>query len=247
MHKWKESDDELVSMYINGKTYREIIVSTGVNSQYLVSLVKGKDRISKPKRNSSKAELLIKNDRPIVYMPDHPRAFQSGTLKGYVYQHIVVAEGKLGRSLGDEEVVHHLDENKHNNNPDNLVVFVNNSAHSRYHKCKNNGEFIHYEDGSVGFAKNPEKRICKTCGNVYYKDAEWTSDDHCSLECARHIGNGLFDNYPSKEELIDWVSKFPMTTCAQHFKCSDKCVRKWCTKYGIPESIFWAHNRSNKQ
>ena len=44
-----------------------------------------------------------------------------------------VAERKLGRKLLKEEVVHHIDRNKHNNSPENLLVFSNHSEHIGLH------------------------------------------------------------------------------------------------------------------
>ncbi len=40
----------------------------------------------------------------------------------YEYEHKIVAEKMLGRKLTDKEVVHHLDENRSNNSPDNLLI-----------------------------------------------------------------------------------------------------------------------------
>lgn len=47
--------------------------------------------------------------------------------------HRIVAEEILGRPLKDGEVVHHIDGNKHNNSPENIIVFQNQSEHAKWH------------------------------------------------------------------------------------------------------------------
>lgn len=64
-----------------------------------------------------------------IYKPDHPRAYSNG----YVYEHILVAEAKLGRPLAPSECVHHIDLDKTNNHPDNIQVFASDSEHARFH------------------------------------------------------------------------------------------------------------------
>ncbi|MFO5742549.1 HNH endonuclease, partial [Klebsiella pneumoniae] len=49
-----------------------------------------------------------------------------------VYEHRVVGEDTIGRSLYDDEEVHHLDENKLNNHPDNLLILPQ-SQHLKLH------------------------------------------------------------------------------------------------------------------
>lgn len=51
------------------------------------------------------------------------------------HQHRVVMERILGRKLNDDEIVHHIDENKKNNNPKNLQVMTQ-SQHARLHFTK---------------------------------------------------------------------------------------------------------------
>ena len=64
----------------------------------------------------------------VQQMPDHPRNHN-----GYVYQHVLVAEKKLGRFLEKHEVVHHCNGDRADNNPDNLMVFNSQSDHVRHH------------------------------------------------------------------------------------------------------------------
>jgi DNA-directed RNA polymerase subunit RPC12/RpoP len=47
--------------------------------------------------------------------------------------HRVVAEMKLGRPLSSEEVVHHIDGDKNNNDPKNLMVLPSQKEHARLH------------------------------------------------------------------------------------------------------------------
>ena len=49
------------------------------------------------------------------------------------HEHRVVAEKAIGRPLRAGEVVHHKDENKHNNSPDNLEVLGSQSEHAARH------------------------------------------------------------------------------------------------------------------
>ena len=57
------------------------------------------------------------------------------------HTHRVVAEQMLGRPLLKGEVVHHIDGNKRNNHPDNLMVFPSQSEHVRGHASHRGGGY----------------------------------------------------------------------------------------------------------
>lgn len=61
----------------------------------------------------------------------------SGACNGYVkvngiHEHRRIAEKKIGRPLEPDEIVHHMDGNKRNNKPENLIVMTQ-SEHIREH------------------------------------------------------------------------------------------------------------------
>ena len=63
----------------------------------------------------------------LVRSPEHPRA-----ANGYVFEHILIAEQKLGRPIGREEIVHHINGVKDDNRPENLSV-MSRADHAKLH------------------------------------------------------------------------------------------------------------------
>ncbi len=62
------------------------------------------------------------------WTPEHPNC----TKEGYVAEHRLVQEAKIGRLLLRTEVVHHIDGNRTNNAPENLQHFATNAEHLQH-------------------------------------------------------------------------------------------------------------------
>lgn len=71
---------------------------------------------------------IMKNGYKLVKRPGHSRA----NAGGYVREHLLVMEEKIGRPVLKTESVHHIDGNKTNNHPDNLGLFASHSEHLRH-------------------------------------------------------------------------------------------------------------------
>lgn len=133
----KPHDKEYITNYKFGTTSCEGCGKTFLRSypkQYMCPDCR--KLYKKPKKILTIPERLENGDRKIdhrsgyvyVYAPEHPEA----NTRGYVYEHRVVAEQSIGRRLLENEVVHHKDEVRSNNNPDNLQV-MDKADHARLH------------------------------------------------------------------------------------------------------------------
>lgn len=72
---------------------------------------------------------VASNGYVLLKMPGHHLA----DTRGYVYEHRLVAEQKLGRRLLEGEIPHHLNGDKTDNRPENIEVLPSRAHHMREH------------------------------------------------------------------------------------------------------------------
>lgn len=115
-------------------------------------------------------KLIKKGKYDYALVPEHPKA----TSNGYVLYHRVVMENSINRLLTENEEVHHIDKNPHNNSLSNLQL-VTKEEHRKIH--------------SVRLKTYVELR-CPMCSNtrIVLKHNSVDKDQYC---CGRHCG-GLF-------------------------------------------------------
>lgn len=172
------------------------------------------------------------NGYVLVKMPYHPRAIASGSYEGYVYEHIVVAENLMGRSLLEGEVVHHLDQNRQNNSPDNLLI-LSNPMHAKLHGWMNKYSFEPNKEFSERIKLGCIR--CIVCEYPIYPEFKY-----CSANCSK-IGARIVKDRPSKETLEKLVWSKPTTHISKDYGVSDKTIEKWCKIYSIekPPRGYW--------
>jgi len=65
----------------------------------------------------------------LINKPSHPLARKDG----YICEHRLVMEKKLGRYLTRKERVHHINGKKGDNRPENIELFAGTGEHTRHH------------------------------------------------------------------------------------------------------------------
>lgn len=90
-----------------------------------------------------------------IWIPEHPKA-----QKGYVFEHILIAEEVFGKYLPEKAKIHHVNQIKNDNRKENLVICQNLSYHMLLHaRIKARDE-----------CGNPNWRKCGVCEK--YDDPE---------------------------------------------------------------------------
>jgi hypothetical protein len=180
---------------------------------------------------NKKERIRYSNGYRLLYRPSHPKAMKSSAWKGFVYEHVLVAEKSLCRSLADDEVIHHLDQNRSNNREKNLLVLLR-GQHLKIHKW--------IENGAPGVKISGRNRVnsvkpkqCCVCGVTLQRKQRSTCSEKCKGLSTRKVVR------PSYEQLHKDVSEMSMVKVGKRYGVSDNTVRKWIEQYErvIPSQV----------
>lgn len=162
--------------------------------------------------------MKVVKDKTLGYLYFMDQSHPLSDKKGRVWHHRHVASEKIGRLVRADEIVHHLDENRSNNDPDNLEVMTN-TEHARRHAAEK------------GFCSVAAK--CEVCGTEYtIKQSIYNQRNKqtCGRACY-DASTRRFD--VTADELRRLVWSMPTTAVAKQLGVSDVAVGKRCKILGI--------------
>lgn len=187
----------------------------------------------------AKKKRIIKNGYIAVVSDDK---LETAEFDDYEYEHRVVAEEMLDRPLKEGEQVHHLDENRENNSPDNLLV-LSGPMHAKLHTWLNKNIITPKPE----YAKRIERGCvrCKMCDKPIDHTMTYCSNDCYVLD--ERLEYRRYE-HPTKEVLEQLVWAKPTTEVAAHFGVSDKAIEKLCKKLEVvkPPRGHWAKVEAGK-
>ena len=108
-----------------GKTYEEFY-GEEIAAKRKINL---REKFTLEKNHKWKGGRIIENGYVKIKMPGHPHSH-----RGYVSEHRLIMEKKLGRILKSNEIVHHKDSIRTNNREENLTLFKGHGNHLKFHR-----------------------------------------------------------------------------------------------------------------
>jgi len=154
----------------------------------------------------------IINGRAVLYPLDN------GKMKSkqkFIYEHRLVYEITHNEKLEKNEIVHHINGDKTDNSPENLI-----KMDARQHIS------MHLQERNVSGMHKTDPTYCIDCG----KKITYISK-RCP-ECAQKAR--MIPGHPTKEQLEEMLLTMNNSQIARHFNVSDTAVRKWRKRYGLP-------------
>lgn len=143
--------------------------------------------------SSSMAEILMRNGEYILIIApkDYPGTLYRGR---YCYEHLAVYWENYGVLPKKDEIIHHIDGNKHNNTPSNLKKMTV-KEHNKLH----------------GKGRKMCKFKCTGCGKIFSKPANKVTPNRkftcCSRRCVG-ITTGLPKDVQEKRISENFIETF---------------------------------------
>lgn len=157
---------------------------------------------------------------PLLAEPKFPHIGPARMVNGYIayytkekhtiYEHDLVAEVRLGRSLLSTELAHHKNHIRHDNSDANIEVKTY-EQHTREHMQER-----------VPAERQSSDKKCPVCGNLFFGAADRVC---CSPECSHKTR--ITPGRPTREQLDRMLVLYSKSAIARVYGVSEAAVRKW--------------------
>ena len=165
-------------------------------------------------------------DKSLKYFYFMDKNHLLGDKKGRVLLHRHIMSLKLGRWLLPNEIVHHIDGNRENNEITNLEL-TSRSIHAKMHN------------------KKLKEKICPICKKDF--QPRYSSQKYCSKSCSNYkCGNSLCKINSIEIRKLIWEK--PSVYIAKLYGVSDTAIIKFCKKWKIskpPRGYWQKRNKTN--
>lgn len=141
MNKGYKDKEILAQKYKELGSLQKVADYFGVSKKLILNYMKKFDIPRNPRKEKGikqykidtyhKGYIITDSGYKKIMKKEHPRSDS----KGYVGEHVLVMEEHIGRYLIEDEVVHHIDENKLNNDINNLRLMTK-QEHKSLHSSK---------------------------------------------------------------------------------------------------------------
>ena len=169
------------------------------------------------------------------YIEENVKGHPHAKRNGWVFQHRLVMESKIGRYLTRNELVHHIDHDKTNNHPDNLMIV-----------CKYTHHKHHPEVGEGNKAALTEEMVVAALeGRTTKEAADKLGVGHMTLRrrFPHLLKYRISPRNVNSLEVVDLVRKYGPSDAwgyremLRHFGLSMSLIQQICQKH----SIEWVH------
>lgn len=177
---------------------------------------------------------MINCNKP--YLINNYIAYYDTEKAKHLYEHNLMSEIHNEHVLTNTEVVHHLDLNRANNNPENLI-YLENSQHSKLHQWITKGMPVNRISKKLTLkeALAQSRRCAKDGCNNIVKDPR---NKHCSKLCAETDPKNTEyiqrtnKKWPDMDWLINSVNTVGYSATARSIGTSDNAIKKRITTRG---------------